>query len=200
MQTSNDTAIDRLFITPVRQFGAVCFALAWGCAVSDFATANEPPAPSKSGEQAKPASTGAPKVDLGRLLKLPDSYAKPAENRRGMGQVEWEGRFEAVRIDLQTAEIALETAQQELGEQAGDSSQWSVAAPGTNPNPENTPMSYKLRQEIRRQRESIERAERKLRDLEIEADLAEVPVEWRARHIGGQTAKPGAATPLSTYR
>jgi hypothetical protein len=123
-------------------------------------------------------------VDLGRLLKLPDSYQQPSENRRGMGQSEWESRFELVRLDLDSAQTALETAQQELGEAAEESSQWSVAAPGTTPNPENTPLSYKLRQEIRRQREEVERAERKLRSLEIEADLAEVPAEWRASEVG----------------
>ena len=130
------------------------------------------------------ATKSAPTVDLGRLLKLPDSYQQPTENRRGMGQSKWESRFELVRLDLDTAQTALDSAQQELGEVAGDSSQWSVAAPGTTPNPENTPLSYKLRQEIRRQREEVERAERKLRSLEIEADLAEVPDEWRAQAVG----------------
>lgn len=143
---------------------------------------SEPAAASEAGTAANANST--PKVDLGRLLKLPDSYGKPVESRRGMGQAEWEARFERVRTDLVEARNALEVAQTELGNAAGDSSQWSVAAPGTTPNPENTPLSYKLRQEIRRHRESIEGAEKQLRGLEIEADLAEVPVEWRATHIG----------------
>jgi len=132
---------------------------------------------------ASQATGNAPKVDLGRLLKLPDSYAKPTESRRGMGRSEWEVRFESVRLELAESQAALEAAQTELGNAAGDSSQWSVAAPGTSPNPENTPLSYKLRQEIRRNREIIERNEKKLRSLEIEADLAEVPANWRATHI-----------------
>jgi hypothetical protein len=132
---------------------------------------------------ASQATGNAPKVDLGRLLKLPDSYAKPTESRRGMGRSEWEVRFESVRLELAESQAALEAAQTELGNAAGDSSQWSVAAPGTSPNPENTPLSYKLRQEIRRNREIIERSEKKLRSLEIEADLAEVPANWRATHI-----------------
>ena len=102
-----------------------------------------------------------------------------------MGQGEWEARFETVRLDLVAARTALDAAQKELASASGDSSQWSVAAPGTSPNPENTPLSYKLRQDIRRHREAIERAEKKLRSLEIEADLAEVPQEWRATHIDG---------------
>ena len=103
-----------------------------------------------------------------------------------MGQAQWWSRFETARLDLRSARTALEKAQRELGEVATDSSQWSVAAPGTTPNPENTPLSYKLRQEIRRQRDVIERAERKLRALEIEADLAEVPAQWRAAEFGSQ--------------
>ncbi len=87
----------------------------------------------------------------------------------------------------------------DLGEVAGDSGQWSVAAPGTTPNPENTPLSYKLRQEIRRQREEVERAERRLRALEIEADLAEVPAEWRAPDVG-RRPKDSAQTPDGAER
>ena len=81
---------------------------------------------------------------------------------------------------------ALAKAQGQWAGAAGGSSAWAVAAPGASPNPENTPLSYKLRQEIRRQREFIERSERKLRALEIEADLADVPEQWRAANLAGQ--------------
>lgn len=133
-------------------------------------------------EGAAPAGA-TPRVDLGRLLKLPDSYQQAAESRRGLTRSQWEGRFEGTRLELDTAREALETAKTELEGAAGDSGQWSVAAPGTSPNPENTPLSYKLRQEIRRQREAVERTERLLRDLEIEANLAEVPDDWRAVEV-----------------
>lgn len=149
---------------------------------------------------ASQATGNAPKVDLGRLLKLPDSYAKPAESRRGMGRPEWEVRFESVRLELAESHAALEAAQTELGNAAGDSSQWSVAAPGTSPNPENTPLSYKLRQEIRRNREIIERNEKKLRSLEIEADLAEVPADWRATHIRTEAKELSAGDAKTTVR
>jgi len=149
------------------------------------ALADEPPAPSEAATGEGTTASGSPKpqVDLGRLLKLPDSYNQPLESRRGKGQADWQRRFETVRLDLLSAEVALGKAKTELGEAATDSSQWAVAAPGTAPNPENTPLSYKLRQEIRRQRENLKRAERQLRSLEIEADLAEVPLSWRAREI-----------------
>lgn len=149
---------------------------------------------------ASQATGNAPKVDLGRLLKLPDSYAKPAESRRGMGRPEWEVRFESVRLELAESHAALEAAQTELGKAAGESSQWSVAAPGTSPNPENTPLSYKLRQEIRRNREIIERNEKKLRSLEIEADLAEVPANWRATHIRTEAKELSVGDAKTTVR
>ena len=149
---------------------------------------------------ASQATGNAPKVDLGRLLKLPDSYAKPTESRRGMGRSEWEVRFESVRLELAESQAALEAAQTELGNAAGDSSQWSVAAPGTSPNPENTPLSYKLRQEIRRNREIIERSEKKLRSLEIEADLAEVPANWRATHIRTEAKELSVGDAKTTVR
>jgi hypothetical protein len=149
---------------------------------------------------ASQATGNAPKVDLGRLLKLPDSYAKPTESRRGMGRSEWEVRFESVRLELAESHAALEAAQTELGNAAGDSSQWSVAAPGTSPNPENTPLSYKLRQEIRRNREIIERSEKKLRSLEIEADLAEVPANWRATHIRTEAKELSVGDAKTTVR
>ena len=60
-----------------------------------------------------------------------------------------------------------------------------MSAPGTT-TPENSPLSFKLRVEIKRRREEITQAERELRKLEIEADLADVPADWRA---SGKEAK-----------
>ncbi len=62
---------------------------------------------------------------------------------------------------------------------AGKSSNWKVAAPGAQSGPvENSPVDYGLKQEIRRKREEVERAERSLRDLIVEANLAGVPEDW----------------------
>jgi hypothetical protein len=61
-------------------------------------------------------------------------------------------------------------------------------------------LSYKLRQEIRRNREIIERNEKKLRSLEIEADLAEVPADWRATHIRTEAKELSAGDAKTTVR
>jgi hypothetical protein len=40
-------------------------------------------------------------------------------------------------------------------------------------------VSYKLRQDIRRQRDEVAQAERVLQELRIEANLAGVPEDWQ---------------------
>jgi hypothetical protein len=67
----------------------------------------------------------------------------------------------------------------------GGSSQWSVAPPGTT-GPSNTstsPLSFRLRQQLRGDRDSIESAEKAMRELRIEADLAGVPENWRSAAV-----------------
>ena len=43
---------------------------------------------------------------------------------------------------------------------------------------EKSTVNYGLKQEIQRKREDVARAERRLRDLIVEANLAGVPEEW----------------------
>lgn len=131
-------------------------------------------------------------VGLDSLLRLPsetDPVRQPEAG--GVTRERWEARFDRARADVREAERALEAAQAELEDLASDSEAWQMAAPGANPTAENSPLSYKLRQEIRRQREAVERAERRLRELETEASLAGVPEAWRkpTRH---EDATPGA--------
>jgi hypothetical protein len=55
-----------------------------------------------------------------------------------------------------------------------------VAPPGASgQNDPTSPLSFKLRQELVRNREALEEAEKALRELKIEADLAGVPATWR---------------------
>ena len=50
---------------------------------------------------------------------------------------------------------------------------------GSGGGPSASPLSFKLRQKLKEDRESLEEAERALRELRIEADLAGVPLDWR---------------------
>lgn len=55
---------------------------------------------------------------------------------------------------------------------------WQMSAPGAPAGSETSPMSFRLRQELRRQRDELASAERRLTELEVEANLAGVPEEW----------------------
>ncbi|HVH20778.1 MAG TPA: hypothetical protein VNF72_20995 [Myxococcota bacterium] len=149
------------------RFG-VTLALLAGAAQAD-------PAPTPQG-----STTGkAPAVGLDSLLKLPPSGASPGEARAGgVTRQEWEQRFAIARGDVAAAQGAIDKAQQELGTLAKGTENWQMSAPGAQANAENSPMSYRLRQELRKQREELSAAERRLTDLEVEANLAGVPEEW----------------------
>jgi hypothetical protein len=132
------------------------------------------------------------------LLKLPDSVAAPsAEPRRGgKTRAEWQALFRQAQADLDAARKALDDSRKELEEVAPDSA-WSMTAPGlpVDPQPTEKSIDFRLRQEIRRQREEVERAERRQQELAIEANLAEVPEEWRVvtdARASGATSAPGA--------
>jgi hypothetical protein len=74
----------------------------------------------------------------------------------------------------------LKEAEAKLDETAGSASNWQVAPiPGMQPSPD-APLDYELRGSIRRHKSEIERLERKLKQLEIEANLAGVPPDWRS--------------------
>lgn len=124
--------------------------------------------------------------ELDSLLKLPSGYnAAPAAGRivAGAGESEWRRRFDRAQDKLDGAVQALEATKRELDEVAGTGggSQWAVAPPGvSSPGAAtNSPLSFKLRQDLLRRREALDEAERGMKELRIEADLAGVPVAWR---------------------
>ncbi len=136
------------------------------------------------------AADERPPVDLDRLLRLPRSEQAIHENPRpgGATRSQWRARFSKARADLEDARVALAAAKKELEELAGDSTPWQMAVPGGLANAsENSPISFRLVQEIRRQREEVEHSQRRLRDLEVESNLAGVPEEW--------TDAPGEGSP-----
>jgi len=51
--------------------------------------------------------------------------------------------------------------------------------PGVEQDTSRNPVDFQLRTQLRRHREEMDRLERKLRQLDIEANLAGVPEEWR---------------------
>jgi len=140
-----------------------------------------PPALAQAAADPAPSDTGgggAPGLES--LLRLPDSYqAGGGERKGGATEQEWRKRFLENQTALDTARADVARAKAELEGAAADGGNFNVAPPGAQAEPGNTPISFKLLQEIRNGREQIETLERAKRQLEIEADLAGVPQTWR---------------------
>ena len=126
-------------------------------------------------------------VELDSLLQLPSGFGSTSTRVvAGAGESEWRRRFGKADRELLKARASLNETKRELDEVAvdGGSSQWSVAPPGggagggAGAGP--SPLSFKLRQKLKDDRERIDAKKRALRELRIEADLAGVPQSWRA--------------------
>ncbi len=122
-------------------------------------------------------------VTLDQLLTLPSALPVESGQRGGQTRAEWNSRFAEAGAAVETAKADLDESLDRLSELAGRTSNWKVSAPGVQAAPsDNSPVNYGLKQEIRRRREEVVRAERALRDLIVEANLAGVPKNWyRAR-------------------
>jgi len=175
---------------------AVAGALGLGPALSRAQSA--PATGTGAAPSAPPGARSAPPegVPLERLLKIPASAgALEAEPRRGgRTRGEWRARFEAAEAALVLARKEADDARRKLEEVAPDQA-WSMGAPGlpVQVAPAETPIDYRLRETLRRKREEVDRAERRLQDLSIEANLAQVPDEWRRPEAeAGSDAAAGA--------
>jgi hypothetical protein len=142
--------------------------LVWGLA---------PAAPAQEGS-APPAP--APQVELDKLLQLPTSLDYSVENRGRYTPGEWRSQFQEVREKLESERTALGEAEARLEEVASSAGGYQIAPPipGMQASAD-APLDFQLRQEINRHREEIEHLEHRLQELEIEANLAGVPEEWR---------------------
>lgn len=128
---------------------------------------------------------GEKPVSLDQLLRLPSNTpttVAPVEKKGGRTRVQWQERYRTVRKDMENAEKDLAESRAALEERMGEETgQWKMAAPGmgdTTSNPD-TPTDFRLSQQLRRDREEVARAEIALRDLDVEANLAGIPEDWR---------------------
>ncbi len=122
-----------------------------------------------------------PSVALDQLLELPPSFEIKAPRPGGATRAEWRDRFGAAHAEDAAAKEALKQAMGKLEGLASQRSNWNVLSPGAEaPQDGDMPLDYALKQEIRGYREEVERAERGLRELGVEANLAGVPEEWHS--------------------
>jgi hypothetical protein len=181
---SSATAVPSLAsIAPV---SALVLALALGfglAAVSQAAPGEEPGIASDAGPEREidarpPPDTAAAPVELERLLQLPDGFGADVQTRGGATADKWRSRFRRAREEIETARSELARVEKELDSASESSSAWQVSAPGSD-SPETSPLSFRLRQQVKDQRTKIAASERQLRALEIDADLSQVPSDWR---------------------
>jgi hypothetical protein len=119
-----------------------------------------------------------PPVRLDRLLKLPSSVDYDVERRGGAPRTEWRGRFKAAQAELVSSKKDLEKAMAKLEKAAVGSDQWRFVPPGGDVAAENQD-NLRIRMDVTKKREAFAHAEKGLKDLEVEANLAAVPPEWR---------------------
>jgi hypothetical protein len=143
---------------------------------------SQPETPEPEKPAAEPGGTGGDAaVELDQLLRLPNSLDFKEERRGGGGAADWRRRFSESERRIRKAEAKLEETETALSEAGtAGSGQWQIAPPGQQANASDSgPLSFKLREELRRARAALEEAERQHRALIVEADLAGVPEDWR---------------------
>lgn len=148
-----------------------------GLALAGPGLAEEPSAQEPAKPTPPTAAAPAP-VHLDQLLTLPSDRRYSVERKGGLTRGEWRARYGEVRTELQKERAAYEQTQNKLEDEAGG--QWSVnPIPGAEQDTSKNPVDFQLRTQLRRHREEIDRLERKIRQLDIEANLAGVPDDWR---------------------
>jgi hypothetical protein len=154
--------------------GRLALAVALGLAA--VGARAEDAAPEPAAERPPAVVPGGPSLD--RLLRLPEGADYGGDERRGgRTRAQWASRFGGLRRALEEERRGLEAAQRERERIAGSVDQWLLGPPGATR--ENAPLDFRLRQEVARHRDEIERLEKDLKELEVEANLANVPPEWR---------------------
>jgi hypothetical protein len=176
--------------TPSRSKRAISTAVALG-ALAAIAAAPAP-APAQSGP------------GLDRLLKIPDAVGYSTDEKGGATRAEWRQRFADARNAVGSAERALAASQSKLATAAGEKSEWQFSPPGVPSQPsEDSSSNFQLREQVRRQRGELDRARARLRELDVQANLAGVPEEWRESSTdagSGDAVKNGSGTGATSKR
>lgn len=100
---------------------------------------------------------------------------QPSDEHGGRGEAEWRKLFSEAHSEEGELEIRVSEAQEKVRASSGQEWGYTPAGTGMPTDPE----MLKLRAELKRDRQSLEAARTRLRDLDVEASLAGVPDSWR---------------------
>jgi hypothetical protein len=132
------------------------------------------PAPAEEGPPPAKAPTGKT-IDLDTLLHPPATALQPTgKTYGGRDQKAWQAEFRRARSEITDLQGKIEAEQQHLRSASGGDWQYSPTG-GEATDPE----VLKLRATLKRDRQSLEASQQRLRDLDVEASLAGVPEDWR---------------------
>lgn len=163
-----------------RMIPRILVLLAGGSLIAAAAVEAEPDPANPSPREEASEPPGPPAVSLDRLLRLPSSVRYDVERYGGATRGEWRARFRKLTTERDERKRALEKSQEQLAEMAAQTDGWNLGAPGTSASADpDTPLNFQLKQRIRRQERELAEAEERLRALEVEANLAAVPEDWR---------------------
>lgn len=136
-------------------------------------------------DEAEPKAGGSPPPPGGsidHLFELPSGFEpQVGEKRGGATESAWRERFTEARAEIEAAQARLRASKQKLAELAEEGGGWGVAppVPGMVTQTNDAPLNYEMRERIRRDEAALDAAKRQLVNLEIEANLANVPEAWR---------------------
>ncbi len=117
----------------------------------------------------------SPALDLERLLRPPPVAGVKPQRPGGKDRATWAADFASLREEIANLEQGIAAAQARLREASpGD---WSFTPTGGGM--PSDPEVLRLRAQLRRDRQSLEGARQRLRDLDVEASLAGVPDGWK---------------------
>ncbi len=124
-----------------------------------------------------PAPRSTPSIGLDRLLRPPGGILAPRPDRApgGRDREDWQRRFAEARTEVRELRVSVDEVQDRMRDASSGSYSYSPAGASETYDPE----VLKLRAQLQRDRQSLETAERRLRDLEVEASLAGVPPSWQ---------------------
>ncbi len=153
------------------------YLLAGALALDARAAAPDPAAP----DAGSPSQQEEPSLGLDSLLRPRSGFdvAAPqpsSELPGGRDREQWTEAFAEARAEVGDLEQRVSEGQEKMREASGGDWGYTPVGGGAPSDPE----MLKLRAQLKRDRQSLETAQARLRDLEVEASLSGVPDSWRA--------------------